>query len=66
MGTNRREVTKMIIEIEGITNLEDGRYGIVLIDDEEGTIELEMDSKTFDQLRRAINRAHNRAKRNKA
>lgn len=51
----------MIIEIEGIVCNEDITC-IVLVDDEEGTIELELESEGFDQLRRAINRAHNRAK----
>jgi len=48
----------MIIEIDGIVIDEDGTVYIVLVDDTEGTIELEMSSETFNQLRLSINRKH--------
>lgn len=48
----------MIVEVEGIVIAEDGTVCIVLVDDEEGTIELGMSSETFNQLRLSINRKH--------
>jgi len=53
----------MIIEIEGVVINEAGdSVNVVLVDDTEGTVELEMDREMFDQLRRALNRTHKRSK----
>ena len=58
----------MITEIDGILrgdkgDWEKGNIYIDLADDTEGTIELEMSSETFDELRRSINKAHKSIKR---
>lgn len=51
----------MITEIEGVV-IEGDNVHIVLVDDEEGTIELEMSSETFKQLKQAAKRARKRSK----
>ncbi len=50
----------MIAEIDGVV-IKGDKANIVLVDDTEGTIELEMDLKTLDQLRQSISRAQSRA-----
>lgn len=50
----------MITEIDGVVINRD-KADIVLVDDTEGTIELEMDLKILDQLRQSISRAQSRA-----
>jgi len=53
----------MIIEIDGVVINEAGdSVNVVLVDDTEGTIDLEMDRITFNQLRQAFNRASKRSK----
>lgn len=53
----------MITEIDGVLrgdkgSWEKGNIHIDLADDEEGTVELEMDLETFEQLRESLNKAH--------
>lgn len=50
----------MITEIEGVV-INGDKANIVLVDDTEGTIELEMTVEMLDQLRQSISREQSRA-----
>jgi len=52
----------MIIEIDGVI-INGDNAGIVLVDDEEGTVELEMDLETLNRLKSSIGREQKRSRK---
>ena len=52
----------MIIGIDGVI-INEGNAGIVLVDDEEGTVELEMDLETLNRLKSSIGREQKRSRK---